>query len=169
LEIAREYVLNRNAHFDVEEEDTLSAEVAAGVVRRFVAFLKEQDWQNSNFVSGRKLSSQERMAADITVARDLAARGAPRQCQLALRRAYDNFWIGYGKRIGALVPIGIELNAPNISSTAERQNRIPAEDKLALSAAKPYLYESVKGPNFDLASFETAVNLLERLSAGETE
>ncbi len=171
LEIAREYVLNRNAHFDVEEEDTLSAEVATGVdsVRRFVAFLKEQDWHNSNFVSGRKLSSQERMTADITVARDLAARGAPRQCQLALRRAYDNFWVVYGKRIGALVPIGMELNAPNISSTAEQQNRISAEDKLALSAAKPYLYGTVKGPNFSLTRFETAVSLLEQLSAGGTE
>jgi hypothetical protein len=132
-------------------------------------FLKDQDWSDSNFVGGRKLSSQEKMDADIAVGRALAARGAPRQCQLALRRAYDSFWKIYGKRIGALVPIDMELNASNISLTAGQQNRIPAEDNLALAAAKPYLYGSVKEPNFNLASFEMAVSLLERLSAGGTE
>ena len=64
--------------------------------------------------------------------------------------------------------VGVFDHADSVPAPLQ-QNRIPAEDKLALTAARPYLYGTVKGPSFNLARFETAVSLLEQLSVGGTE
>lgn len=165
LEHARSFVLNQNAHFDVEEEDTLSGEVGAAitVVKELTAFLDEQSWDKVNFQSGRNISTTEQMNTQITCARALVAKGAKRQCQDAIKAAYSFFCQEYGKKLGVLMPIGADNTAPSIWKAAEEQAKIPAEVKVRLDASKPYLFGSVKVGKFDENKFEEAAKLMEEL------
>ena len=167
LEQAREFVLNRNAHFDVEEEDTLSGEVSAAIeaVQRLADFLAAQPWENAGFQTGRKLSPAENLSAQLAASRAAASQGALRQCRAAMSDAHNAFWKVYGARMGALQPIGAELAAAAIWKLAREQNRIPADVEPRLEKAKPYLFGCVKKPKFDLTQFEEAAKLLEELTA----
>ena len=167
LEQARAFVLNRNAHFDVEEEDTLSAEVGAAieVVKGLKMFLSEQAWENANFHSGRKLTALEQMNAHLASARDLVMKGAKCQCRGEMRSAHDLFWQAYGEKLGVLVPLGVKITAAVIWSAAQVQEKLTADSNTRLDSAKGYLYGSVKGDKFDAAKFEEAATLLEELVA----
>jgi HEPN domain-containing protein len=102
LEQARAFVLNRNAHFDLEEEDTLSAEVgtAIEVMKDLTTFLTAQSWKKANFESGRTLTSLEQMNAEISAARKAAAKGAINQARLSLANAHNAFWRVFGLKLG---------------------------------------------------------------------
>jgi HEPN domain-containing protein len=167
LEQARAFVLNRNAHFDVEEEDTLSAEVgtALEVVEDLTAFLAEQSWAGETFHSGRKLTALEQMNAQLAAARALAAKGAKRQCQAAMKLGHGFFWQAYGATLGVLLPLGVEIAASAIWKAADEQTKVPADVKARLDAAKGYLFGSVKVDKFDAAEFEEAAKLLEEFAA----
>lgn len=167
LEQARSFVLNQNAHFDVDEEDTLSGEVKAAIdaVKELNIFINEQSWDKANFQSGRNITPLEQMNAQLACARELVARAANRQCQNALKDAHSFFWQEYGKKLGVLMPIAAEISAPAIWKAADEQAKIPAEVNVKLEAAKPYLFGGVKGGKFDAAKFEEAAKLLEDLTA----
>lgn len=167
LEQARSFVLNQNAHFDVDEEDTLSGEVKAAidVVKELKIFINEQSWDKANFQSGRNITLLEQMNAQLACARGLVAKAANRQCQNALKDAHSFFWQEYGKKLGVLMPIAAEISAPAIWKAADEQTIIPAEIKVKLEAAKPYLFGNVKVGKFDAAKFEEAAKLLEDLTA----
>jgi energy-coupling factor transporter ATP-binding protein EcfA2 len=166
LNQAREFVLNRNAHFEVEDEDTLSAEVGAAieVVKDMSDFLKSQEWAKPNFRSGRKLASREQFISQISAARQLAAQGAIPECLDALKIAHHFFWLTFGEEQGVLVPIGAEISTPMIWKAANEQAKLSAEASRRLDAAKGYLFGSVKLDKFDTARFEEVAKLLVELA-----
>lgn len=166
LEQARAFVLNRNAHFDIEEEDTLSVEVGAALetVKDLARFLLGQSWTGSNFHSGRNLTALEQMSANIAAARELAAKGTKRTCQDALSVAHGFFWEVYGAKLKIMVPLGAGSKTNEIWKAAHDQGLIPAQDEARLNAARAYLYASQKGDKFDATKFEEAAKLLEELA-----
>jgi hypothetical protein len=167
IEQAREFVLNRNAHFDVDEEDTLSGEVGAAIdaVKDLFDFLEAQPWANEDFHSGRTISPVEQMNAALKAARELAAKLAKRQCQNSLKSAFYSFWFIYGKQIEVLLPIGSTPTSSGIWQAAKTQGKIPTADEVRLDTCKAYLFGCVKTDAFDLAKFEEAATLLEELSS----
>jgi hypothetical protein len=167
LEQGRSFVLNRNAHFDVEEEDTLSGEVgvAIEVVKQLTEFLNQQAWEKANFHSGRTSGPFEQMNAYLAAARALAAKGAQRQCRDAMEKAHDFFWYAYGKKLGVLVPIGAELTRSSIRKALEEQAKLPEDAEARLASVRKYLFGSVKGDEFDATKFEDAAKVLEELAA----
>lgn len=166
LEPARAFVFNRNAHFEVEEEDTLSAEVGAAieVVQDLTQFLQQQSWKHSNFKTGYKPSSLQEIRAQLAAARHFETEGALAQCQEALRSAHRLFWEEYGKKLGVLLPIGTEVTPSTAWKAAEEQGKLPADAMARLAAARPYLFGSVKASEFNAASFKSAADLLEKLA-----
>ena len=165
LEQAREFVLNRNAHFEVEDEDTLSGEVGAaiGIVDELTQFFRAQSWANECFQSGRVVPPLEQMNAHLTAARKAAAQKANKQCRLALSRAHGFFWIVFGEKIGVLLPLGSAMTPASIWPQAVSQGKLTPEILARLTAARPYLYGSIKSGQFDAAKFEEASKLLEDL------
>lgn len=166
LKQAREFVLNRNAHFDVDEEDALSGEVGSAIetVKELLVFLDEQKWENELFHSGRAMIAAEQMKANLAAARELAAKPAPRQCQAALGVAFGWFWREYGMKISVMLPLGIEPTAAKIWEAAKEQSKIPDDVAKKLDANKGYLYGCIKVEKFDPVKFEEAAKLLEELA-----
>src|SRR5204863_7983142 len=125
LNQARTFVLNRNAHFDLEEEDTLSAEVGAAieVMKDLTAFLTGQSWKKSNFQNGRALTAAEQMSAQLSAARALAEKGAKHQSQRAMAAAHGFFWQIYGAKIGVLLVLGADITPAAIWKAADEQGR----------------------------------------------
>jgi hypothetical protein len=166
LEHARGFVLNRNAHFDVEEEDTLSAEVGAAVevVKELGAFCRAQSWEKAKFQTGRGINPLEQMRAQIAAARQMLAKGARRQCQDSMRSAHGCFWKVYGNKLGVLVPIETDITASVIWKAAEEQNKLPLGVSDRLTPVKGYLFGVVKPVDFDPAKFESVAKLLEELT-----
>lgn len=164
---ARQFVLNRNAHFDADDEDTLSGEVGAAIetVKAFKAFLSDQSWENVNFQTRLTLSPLEQMNAQIAAARTLAAKPAPRQCQQAMHQAHELFWLLYGTKLGVELPLGVEPTAPIIWRAARTTGKLSPLAEAKLNAAKAYLFGSVAVQDFDPLKFEQTAKLLEELSA----
>lgn len=167
LEQAREFVLNRNAHFDVEEEDTLSGEVGAALdtVNALKLFFAGQPWAKENFLTGRQLSALEEMQAHIAAAHQAVAAGAFKQCRGLTSQAFFLCWLVFGAKIGVLVPLGAKISAHNLWVEAAKQKKLAPEIEARLNAARPYLFGTVKPKEFKSAEFEKAVKLLEELSA----
>jgi len=165
LEQARAFVLNRNAHFDVDEEDTLSGEVGTALetVGKFIAFLNEQKWENEHFKTGQSPALLERMTAELAAARDLALKSATRQCQIPLKQAHEWFWQIYGAKLGVTLPLGTAPTASKILDAAEKQDLLPENVKVRLNGVKGYLFGSVNGDKFATAKFEETAKLLEEL------
>lgn len=166
LEQARSFVLNRNAHFDIEEEDTLSAEVGTAIkaVMDFQVFLAEQSWGKEFFRSGAQMSDQEQIKAQLNAARELVGNGANRQCQAALKAAHRLIWHVYGKKLGVLVPLGSDISESIIWKAADGQGKLLPDIKTRLEAVKGYLYGGIKISEFDNVKFEEAAKLLEELA-----
>ena len=166
LKQARDFVLNRNAHFDVEEEDALSAEVgmAIKIVQDFTTFLGEQSWDGVNFQSGHAPALLEQMNVQLSTARELAAKGAKRQCQQAMAIAHGFFWQFYGARIGVLLPPGAQVVAAAMWKAADQQSKLDAPTKARMEAVKGYLLGGVKVADFKPEQFEAAARLLEELA-----
>lgn len=167
LEPARAFVLNRNAHFDVEEEDTLSAEVGAAieVVKDLKTFLHEQSWKHANFKTGATPSALQEMKAQLAAARQLEGEGAITSCQQALRTAHRFFWEAYGRKLGVLLPIGTEVTPAAVWKQAEEQSKLAPDVVTRLATARPYLFGSVKPSEFNPAAFRGAASLIEELTA----
>ena len=167
LEHAKGFVLNPNAHFDVEEEDVLSVEVAAGlaVVKEFRAFLEEQSWKKDKFMAGQKLSAREEMKVKLSEARGRLAAGAIEDAKIALRDAHEYFWLVYGERLGVVVPINAKITASGIWKAAKQSNLLSADTEGRLNKARPYLFGSVRTAEFSESEFENSATLLEQLSA----
>lgn len=167
LKQARDFVLNRNAHFDVEEEDTLSAEVCSAIatVRDLTTFLGEQVWDGAKFHSGRAPVLLEQLNAQLLTARLLVMNGAKRQCQEALGIAHNIFWQIYGGSLGVLLPPGAQVMASAMWKAADEQGKLDAAIKCRLESFKGYLFGSVKVADFDEARFEDAAKLLEELTS----
>jgi HEPN domain-containing protein len=165
LDHARTFVLNRNAHFDVEEEDILSAEVdtAIDVVSDLRTFFNEQAWDRKNFHSGRKLTPLEQMNAQLATARALVTKGAIGSCQAAMKLAHHFFWQVFGSKLDVLLPPGVEPKASAVWKASEEQGKLQTASQTRLEAVKGYLFGSVKGNEFDAEKFEQAANLLEYL------
>ena len=167
LREAKMFVLNRNAHFDVEDEDVLSADVGAAiaVVKDFDDFLASQQWAKANFVSGRQLPAGERLTASIGAAREAASLGALKQAVGGIIEANDAFWEIYGSRLGVLFPVRAKPSAQEIWKAAKDQNRLSAEADARLNLARPYLFGTIKSKDFNVVKFAEAASALEELAA----
>ena len=166
---AKTFVLNRNAHFDVEDEDVLSGEVGSAIaaVKEFGEFLASQHWAKANFVSGRHLPAEERLAASLSAARETAALGALKQALGALSVANEAFWEVYGSRLGVLFPIGASPKASDIWKAANDQGRISGEVEARLNPTKPYLFATQKTKEFNVVKFAEAARALEELESSQ--
>jgi hypothetical protein len=166
LRQARAFVLNRKSHFDVEEEDVLTAEVGAAIqtVKDFAAFLESQTWGKANF-KDRNAPAVERMAIELAEARKLAAFHQPDDAAKSLAAAHHLAWEAYGVREKVALPIGEPLAAKSIWDAALAQGKLDAALDARLKTARPHLFGGVKAKDFDAIKFEDAAKLLEELSA----
>ena len=166
IRMAKGFVLNRNAHFDVEEEDTLSGEIVSAIatVKNFGDFLKSQHWAKSNFRGGQQLTPAERLTANIGAARDAVSRGGLKQALGSLGEANEAFWEIFGARLGVQFPVGTKPTTPDIWNAAKVQNRLSPSVEARLNPLRPYLYGSVKSKDIEVAKFADAANTLEELA-----
>ena len=164
---AKTFVLNRNAHFDVEDEDVLSGEVGAAVaaVKEFGEFLATQQWARANFVSGRHLPPAERLSASLGAARAAVGLGSINQALGALNEANEAFWEAYGLRLGVLFPVGTNPRSQDVWNAAKTQSLLSTEAETLLEPVRPYLFRNVKPKDFDVVKFSSAANALEYLAA----
>lgn len=167
LREAQAFVLNQNSHFDVEEEDTLSAEVKAGieVVRDLNEFLAKQPWKRANFKDGKSFSPTERLSIALAESRRLAAVHEPAAAMKKLVEAHELAWEAYGAQAKVCLPIGELLSAKIVWDAALAQTKLDAAFDVQLKAARPYLFGSVEDKSFDATKFEVAAKLLEKLAA----
>lgn len=163
LEQARAFVLNRNAHFDVEEEDALSGEVGTALetVGEFIAFLNEQEWKNELFHTGQILTPLEQMTAELAAARAAVATNAYNSGRKAMHCAHGWFWQIYGAKLGVMFPLGKIPTDAEIFTAAE--TLLTPDVKVRLNSVRGYLFGSIKGNKFDATKFEEAAKLLEEL------
>ena len=163
---AKSFVLNRNSHFDTEEEDALSGEIGSAIsaVKEFGVFLESQHWAKSNFRGGQQLSPDERLAANIGAAREAVGQAGLKQALGALSDANEAFWEVHGSRLGVLFPVGAKPKTSDIWKAAQDQKLLSASIEARLSPLRPYLYGSVKTKDFDVMKFAEAVNALEELA-----
>jgi energy-coupling factor transporter ATP-binding protein EcfA2 len=164
---AKTFVLNRNAHFDVEEEDVLSGEVGAAIaaVKEFAEFLGSQHWAKANFVSGRRLTAEERLSASLAASRQAAALGALRQALGSLSEANEAFWEINGSRLRVLFPVGETPRAQDIWKAAKDQGLLAADVDARLNPLRPYLFATQKPKDFAVSKFAAAASALEELAA----
>jgi energy-coupling factor transporter ATP-binding protein EcfA2 len=164
LREAQAFVLNRNSHFDPEEEDPLSGEVKSAIqtVKDLTDFFEKLSWKKTSFKSGQILSATERMIIELAEARKLARFGPKHGAITALARAHHLAWEAYGLREKVALPIGEPLRAKAIWNAAQPKLD-PALDA-RLKAGRPYLFGDVDENDFDPAKFEEAAKLVEELS-----
>jgi energy-coupling factor transporter ATP-binding protein EcfA2 len=162
---AREFVLNRKSHFDVEDEDTLSAEVGAALVAvaDFGAFLAAQVWKRQKFKEGQTFSNREMYASELAEARELKQSGHSSEALKKMAVAHTLAWEEFGNRNKVLFPLGAPRTASAIWSEAVKQKLIDALLVKKLEAARPYLYGSVEHDKFDAAGFDDGVSVLAEL------
>jgi energy-coupling factor transporter ATP-binding protein EcfA2 len=167
LREAQAFVLNRNSHFDVEEEDPLSGEVKAAIqtVKDLSEFFEKLSWKKASFDEGQTLTAMERLVVDLDEARKLARFGPKEEAIKKLSSAHHSAWEVYGTREKVALPIRTPLNAKVIWTTALAQTKLEAAFDTRLKAARPYLFGCVKPADFDPAKFEEAAKLLEELTA----
>ena len=162
LREAQAFVLNRNSHFDVEEEDTLSGEVKAAIqtVKDLADFFEELSWKKGNFDDGQALPPAERMTIELAEARKLARFGSKEDAVKKMAAAHHLAWEAFGIREKVALPIGTLLDAKTIWNVA----KLDAGFDARLKAARPYLFGCVKSIDFDPTKFEDAAKLLKELS-----
>lgn len=163
---ARAFVLNKKSHFDIEEEDTLTAEVGASIqiVKDVDKFLSEQSWKHGQFKHGKTISADEQMIIELAEARKLAAFNQYSESFKKLALAHQFAWETYGKRNKICLPIGETLSAKIIWDAALAQSKLDTALDARLKAARPYLFGSVEDKDFDAAKFEEAARLLEEIA-----
>lgn len=164
---AKSFVLNRNAHFDIDEEDALSGEVSSAIVavKDLGEFLASQNWSKANFHGGQQLTPRDRIAAELSAARDAISRAGIKQGLAALVEAHGAFWELYGSHLGVLFPVGHQPKTPDIWKAALAQKLLPAEVDARLNPLRPYFFASVKSKDFDVLKFAEAAKALEELAA----
>ena len=155
--------MNRNSHFDVEEEDTLSDEVKAAIqtVKDLADFFEKLSWSKSNFDDGQGPSPTEQVQAELAEA--LARFGPKEDAVTEMAAAHHLAWEAYGTRMQVALPIGLPLDAKTIWTASLAQAKLDAALDTRLKAARPYLFGCVKAKDFDAARFNEAANLLEEL------
>jgi hypothetical protein len=166
LREAQAFVLNRNSHFDVEEEDPLSGEVKAAIqtVKDLAGFFEKLSWKKNNFVDGQILPASEKMKIELAEARKLARFGPKEDALKKMAMAHHLAWEAFGVRLKVAIPMGQSLNAKTIWTAAQAQGKLDAGLDARLKAARPYLFGCLKPKGFDAAKFEEAAKLLEELS-----
>lgn len=164
---AKAFVLNPNAHFDIEEEDVLSVEVETGLttVREFIEFAESQSWKRSQFAPPLKISVRDEMRLKLSAARGHLLAGEIDKAQEMLRQAHRVFWDLYGSRIGVTLEMGTDVDPWKVWKAAIQQGKLPSLAATALMRARPYFSGKVVRANFEAAKFESAILTLERLSA----
>jgi energy-coupling factor transporter ATP-binding protein EcfA2 len=165
LREAQAFVLNRNSHFDVEEEDPLSGEVRAAIqtVKDLTEFFEKLSWRRAAFDGGQTLTALERLRIDLAEARKLARFGPKEEAIRKLSAAHHSAWEYYGQKERVALPIGTPLNAKLIWTAALSQTKLDATFDLRLKAARPYLFGCVNPADFASAKFEEAAKLLDEL------
>jgi len=162
---AQAFVLNRNSHFDVEEEDTLSGEVGAAIqtVSDLAVFFEKQSWKKGNFKDGQIPPASERMPAELAESRKLARFGPKEEAVKKLAVAHHLAWEAYGYRENVALPMRSSVNAESIWAAALAEKKVDAAFNARLTTARPYLFGSVKEVDFSPEEFEKAAKLLEEL------
>ena len=167
LREAQSFVLNRNSHFDVEEEDPLSGEVKAAIqtVRDLAKFFENLSWKKAGFDDCLTLTATEKLSVELAEARKVARFGPKENAVQQLSLAHHLAWEIYGTREQVALPLGSPINAKSIWTAALAQSKLEAALDTRLKAALPYLFGSVKAADFDAKQFEVTAKLLEELSA----
>ena len=167
LERAKAFVLNPNAHFDVQEEDVLSVEVSAGLqaVKEFVQFADAQSWKKTEFQSGLVMSETDELRWKLSEARGRLLVGEIDHAQSLMKDAHTIFWLFYGRRLGVALPMGSDAKPWTIWKAAVAQGKLSNTTEARLKASRPYLSGAVGAEKFVAADFEGAAVLLEQLSA----
>lgn len=167
LREAQAFVLNRNSHFDLDEEETLSGEVKAAIqtVKNLGDFFEKLLWKKSNFVDGQTPPAAERMTAELAEARKLARFGSKGGAVKKMATAHHLGWEAFGIREKVALAIGTPLDAKTIWTAARSQAKLDAAFDERLKAARPYLFRCARLVEFDAAKFEEAAKLLEELCA----
>jgi hypothetical protein len=165
LREAQAFVLNRNSHFDVEEEDPLSGEVKAAIqtVKDLSEFFEKLSWKKASFDEDQTLAAMERLVIDLAEARKLARFGPKEEAIKKLSAAHQSAWEVYGTREKVALPIGTALYAKAIWTAAFAQKKLDAAFDTRLKAARPYLFGCLKEADIKPAEFEEAAKLLEEL------
>ncbi len=164
---ARAFVLNKKSHFDIEEEDTLTAEVGAAIqiVKDFSKFLSEQSWKHGNFKHGKASSADEQMMIELAEARKLAEFKQHFEAVKKLALAHHLAWESYGKRNKICLPIGDTYTAKSIWDAALAQSKLDTAMDSRLKAVRSYLFGSVEDADYDAVKFEEAAKLLEEVAS----
>lgn len=166
LREAQAFVLNRNSHFDVEEEDTLSGEVKAAIqtVKDLADFFERPSlWKKSNFVDGQTPVAAECLAIELAEARKLVRFGPKEDAIKKMATAHHLAWEAFGLREKVALPIGTSLDAKAIWTAALAQGKLDTDFDARLKAERPYLFGCAKPSEFDADKFEKAAKLLEEL------
>ena len=166
LERAKAFVLNPNAHFDVQEEDVLSVEVATGLqaVKEFIEFAEAYSWKK-NEGRGLMLSRRDELRFKIAEVRAKLVEREIADAQNAMKDAHSIFWQLYGAKLGVSLQMGVAVTPWTVWRAAEQQRKLLDAVQARLLAARPYLSGSVETRDFDIAECEDAILLLEELSA----
>jgi energy-coupling factor transporter ATP-binding protein EcfA2 len=167
LREAQSFVLNRNSHFDVEDEDTLSGEVKAAIqtVKDLADLFEKLSWKKGDFNQTVALSAADWMAVELAEARKLARFGPKEDAVKKLAASHNHAWEAFGIREKVSLPIGTSLNAKAIWTAALGEKKLNEAFDARLKAARPYLFGCVKSEDFDPTKFEEAAKLIEELSA----
>jgi energy-coupling factor transporter ATP-binding protein EcfA2 len=169
LKEARAFVLNSKSHFDAEEEDTLSGEIAAAiqVVRDLEQLFTSDLWKKTtNFEEGEVFSLPERLRLTLAEARKLATFDQHRRVAMKrMEEAHELAWTIYGRRCKVSLPIDKKPSSRAIWDAALAQTKLDTELNGRLQKAKPYLFGSARREQFKVFEFESAVQLLEELAS----
>jgi hypothetical protein len=162
---ATAFVLNREAHFDLEDEDTLSAEVGEAIktVSDLATFLADTLPRKQEFFGEIALRPADLAAIDLAEASKLAAHGMHVDSLKKLASAHTSAWEAFGARRGVSLPMGAQPSAAVVWSAARDQDKLDAVLDERLKAARPYLFASLDAADFSPAGFAAAASLVDEL------
>ncbi len=168
---ATAFVLNREAHFDIEDEDTLSAEVGEAIktVSDLATFLADTLPRKQEFFGEMMLRPSDLAAIDLAEASKLAAHGMHVDSLKKLASAHKSAWEALGARRGVSLPMGAQPSAAVVWSAARDQDKLDAVLDERLKAARPYLFGSLDAADFSPAGFAAAVSLVDELLVAAAE